>query len=454
MPLPQNTNVIKHSAAIQITNEVSAIQRRAWNALLGKAYSNLPNLDKHQITLSELIDTLGFDSKNEAYLKETLKALVKTTVEWNVLGKDKESDWGVSSLLADVRIRKGICYYSYGAFLKEMLYNPKMYAKISLSMQNRFKSKHALALYELFVDYIDVNRGKGETPFISLEKFRKMMGIKEDQYAEFKKLNKWVISDPLREVNEKSNLTAKVTFKREKRRVVSLKFCIAQKEGIPLHAPHVDDVHDGDNEEGRNPLVQELRNRKMTKKAAESVIAKHSVEKITAKIEYYDWLIAQAKEGKIPQSQAPQSGKWLHECILEDWQPPSGFQTAAEQQQSIERAQLFKRAQILFELGQYSEAIVNAEKCQRIDDTKDVSAFLAEARNKQRQAEEEREMDAYLAGLSPEEQDVLHQITRKKLQESPVGRSAIGQGLKSPIYESIYFSVVREGMRPSLKKAK
>jgi plasmid replication initiation protein len=452
MPLLRNTNVIKHSAAIQITNEVSAIQRRAWNVLLGKAYSNLPTLDKHQIAISELIDILGFDSKNEAYLKETLKALVKTTVEWNILGKDKESDWGVSSLLADIRIRKGICYYSYGTFLKEMLYNPKMYAKISLSMQNRFKSKHALALYELFVDYIDVNRGKGETPFIDVEKFRKMMGVKEDQYAEFKTLNKWVVTYPLREINEKSNLTATVSFKRENRRVVALKFFVVQKEGVPLLSPHLEDVLD--DTDVSNPLVQELQQRKMTKRTAESVIAKFAVEKITEKIEYHDWLIEQAKEGKIPQSKAPQSGKWLHDCIQEDWQPPSGFQTAAERKKSVEWAQIFKSAQTLFEQGRYSEAIAKAEKCQQKDATEEVSTFLTEARNRQRQAEEEREMEAYLAGLSPEEQDVLHQITRKKLQESPVGRSAIGQGLKSPIYESIYISVVREGMRPSLKKAK
>jgi hypothetical protein len=38
--------------------------------------------------------------------------------------------------------------------LKEKLYNPEMYARIKLSIQNKFTSKHTLALYELFIDYM------------------------------------------------------------------------------------------------------------------------------------------------------------------------------------------------------------------------------------------------------------------------------------------------------------
>src|SRR3989454_8549973 len=38
------------------------------------------------------------------------------------------------------------------------LYNPHMYARLSLLVQNRFESKHALTLWELCVDYLGAKR--------------------------------------------------------------------------------------------------------------------------------------------------------------------------------------------------------------------------------------------------------------------------------------------------------
>ena len=77
-----------------------------------------------------------------------------------------------------------------------------MYARISLSLQNRFDSKHTQALYELCVDYRIDAKHYGETAFISIAGFRKLMGIPDEMYPEFKHLNKWVIKDPVAEIHE------------------------------------------------------------------------------------------------------------------------------------------------------------------------------------------------------------------------------------------------------------
>jgi hypothetical protein len=44
------------------------------------------------------------------------------------------------------------------------------------------------------LDYLDRAKQYGETPWIPLETFRELMGIAEEMYPEFKKLNKWVIT--------------------------------------------------------------------------------------------------------------------------------------------------------------------------------------------------------------------------------------------------------------------
>ena len=116
--------VIKASPAIQIQSKITLLQRRAWNVLLANAYNELPNTDIHHVNVAELARKLGFNSKNEDYLKETLEALVNCTVEWNILGKDKKQEWGAASLLAWVLIKEGICSYEFARPLRLKLHNP------------------------------------------------------------------------------------------------------------------------------------------------------------------------------------------------------------------------------------------------------------------------------------------------------------------------------------------
>ena len=165
MYLESINEVIKASPAIQIQSKVTHLQRRAWNVLLANAYNELPNKEIHRVSVIELATKLGFDSHNQDYLKDTLEALVDCTVKWNLLGKDKKQEWGVASLLAEVRIRDGICFYQFSHTLRIKLYNPRIYTKLNLRLQNQFRSQYALVLWELCFDYFDTDRGQGETPF-------------------------------------------------------------------------------------------------------------------------------------------------------------------------------------------------------------------------------------------------------------------------------------------------
>jgi plasmid replication initiation protein len=218
--------VVKASGAIQMTNKVSLLQRRTWNILLANAFDELLEIEEHKIEVKQLINILNFGSKNEEHLRNSLKDLTTTAVEWNILRKDKSAIWGVTTLLSQVEIKDGICTYAYSPALKKKLFQPSMYAKINLSIQNRFDSKHSLALYELCVDYYDVKRHKGETPFISVEDFRHLMGIDGSEYSEFKYLNKRTIIEPVIEINEKSDIYVEVEYKRMGRKVSFIKFLI------------------------------------------------------------------------------------------------------------------------------------------------------------------------------------------------------------------------------------
>ena len=225
--------VIKHSAAIHIQNNITLLQRRAWNVLLANAYDELPFQERHRMRIQELMRTLEFDSKNEDYLKEALEALVSCKVKWNILDKDGEYEWGVTTLLAEAKIKNGVCSYAYGPTLRERLHNPRMYARISLSMQNKFDSKHAQALWELCTDYLNEARHQGETPFIGLEDFKGLLGIGRDGYGgEFKILNRDVIKPSIKEINTVTDFDVKAEYKREKRRISAVKFRVRRVEHV------------------------------------------------------------------------------------------------------------------------------------------------------------------------------------------------------------------------------
>ena len=121
--LKNKKEVIKHSAAIQAENRFGLLERRAWNWLLANAYDELPTAETHSIALSDLMKALGYTSRNHVHLRETLKTLTSSVLEWNVIRKDKEV-WGATTLLAEVEIEDGVCTYAFGPMLRKRLHNP------------------------------------------------------------------------------------------------------------------------------------------------------------------------------------------------------------------------------------------------------------------------------------------------------------------------------------------
>ena len=237
MHLEEINEVIKASPAIQVQGKMTHLQRRAWNVLLANAYDELPNREIHRVSVAELAKSLGFNSHNEDHLKETLKALVDYTVEWNVLGKDKKQEWGVASLLGSARIKDGVCTYSFAAHLRYKLYNPRIYTKLNLRLQNRFTHRYALILWEVCFDYFDIARNQGETPFIPMETFRDLMGLDKDEYPLFKEFNRNVIKPAIQEINALTNFFIEIEPKRIGRKICELKFRISRLKEMPTVQP-------------------------------------------------------------------------------------------------------------------------------------------------------------------------------------------------------------------------
>ena len=244
MTLEKINEVIKASPAIQIQSKISLLQRRAWNVLLANAYNELPDKDIYTVSVSELAAKLGFDSGNHKYLKEVLESLGDCKVEWNLLNKDNEKEWGFAVLLASADIKDGICTYGFAPHLRLKLYNPRMYTRLNLSLQNQFRSQYALVLWEICFDYYDTKREQGETPFIPLEVFRELMGVESDEYVLFKAFNRKVIKVAMEEINNLTEYQVKVEYKRVARKVAELKFHIEKVKQVSIQESLFPDIED------------------------------------------------------------------------------------------------------------------------------------------------------------------------------------------------------------------
>lgn len=201
--------LVKASAAISISNQLSLAERKTWNALLQHAYAELPERETHAIRTRHLIDSIGLNTNNISYLKGCLDSLVGTKLEWNILGKDRHEEWGVAALLADAKISDGTVSYSFAPQLRKRLHNPRVFARFQLTMQNRFTCKYALPLYEVLIDYSWPESGAIEVPKITIEVLRTLLGVEEGLYPNsFYDLRRRVIDPAFEEVNEKVDIAA------------------------------------------------------------------------------------------------------------------------------------------------------------------------------------------------------------------------------------------------------
>jgi hypothetical protein len=222
----------KHVGAVHVKGQLSLLQRKVSNVLLLRAYEDLPNPEvfEHEIKLKTLAEVAGFDSNDHALLREALESLAGTTITWNLLDEEGAEEWGVSTFLAQAVVKNGTCRYAYAPDLRRKLYNPEIYARINLSVQERFGSGYALALYENCVRF----RRVGSTGWISLDRWRDLLGVEPGQYEAFKYLNRDVLKPAVEEVNRYSDIRVEMDRKRESRRVVALKFSIQENDQLAL----------------------------------------------------------------------------------------------------------------------------------------------------------------------------------------------------------------------------
>lgn len=332
---PKN-ELIKASAAIQITNRLSLLQRKLGNALLKHAFNRLEDSETHSVNLTLLADKIGFDSKNVEVLKDALTNLAKTSVEFNLMGKDKRPIWGISTVLSQAIIRDGVLFYSYPPFMRRALRHPDIYAKLNLTVQNGFRSKHALALWEFFTDYLGSKREQCDTDFISIEQYRALLGVDPHDYQDFRDFNKRLIKHPIQEINEISDIQVDLPprFFRSQRRIQAIRFHVVRRPQRMLDFdPPVEEPETSLN---HSNLIERMKNLGFNTRSAQAALKNYAPDYIEANI-----LVV---ENRISQGDIDSPAALLRAALRDDYRPVMS-RSQWDNKQRIDEIQLERKRQ-------------------------------------------------------------------------------------------------------------
>lgn len=231
-------------AIVPTKDRISILARKVYNVMMHHAQLQGVDAQIYRVRLREVIQGIDFNSNNTEILKEHLRQMVTTKVEWQSPTKGEGARWGVSALIAHAELTnvggEVFMEWSYAPNIKQAILDPQRFAKISLTFQAALKSMAALVLYEICSRYVD-NPG-GVTARQHWTWWRPVLTGAPDTdagaYQEWKYFKRDVIKGAVAEVNQITDLQIEAIEHRQGRAITDLQFRVARKvqQRLPLAA--------------------------------------------------------------------------------------------------------------------------------------------------------------------------------------------------------------------------
>jgi hypothetical protein len=245
--IKDNLDIKAPQAIVHIKHRISLRQYKYWIVLLQFYREQFeakiePNEDGFfRMPKAVLTDFLGYDPVKEE-LKTDFESLRREPIIINYLEKDGTPAVHGMGFLSEWKITSKTIAFRLPSFLQDVmkgLDQPKaIFQLLNWQIFNHFTGKYEAIIYKLCRDY----RGVGRTPYITLAEFREYMGLKTTEYAEFMKLNEWVIKRPCKSINESPVSDIEVTpeFERNGRKVIGLRFIVKTKQQTNIPFPELE----------------------------------------------------------------------------------------------------------------------------------------------------------------------------------------------------------------------
>lgn len=230
---------------IRASRQLTLIERKVSNILLANAYKDLNDKRMFELSVEDLMLSVGWDSKKDiTYFKKVLENLAQTLLEFNVFEKDKKAgSWEFMTLLASAKIKDGVCRYSYSVPLIEKILDSGIYAKLDIDICKQFKNRDAHTLWEFLVECLSSRSSNKAvaSPWITIEEFMCKILNKKNKKISFKKINYQYIKKSIEEINKLSNIRVVDTEIEKKKDGVYIRFIV---EWADVNSPVMDLMDD------------------------------------------------------------------------------------------------------------------------------------------------------------------------------------------------------------------
>jgi len=236
---PVNTLAIVPTKSSKIT----VLARKAYNVLLYIAQEQGIEQEIFRAPLQSILRGVDFNSNAREIVKQHLRAMVSTTVEWQSPTAGEGEAWNVAGLLAHAKVYKqggeNWVEWSFAPNIKNELLEPQRFARLRLDVISQLRRHSGVVLYEICARYRDV----GLTARQPWPWWRPVLTGSPDSEDSVKQEYRFFKRDVLKlaiaEVNAVTDLDVELIEHKAGRFIADIQFRVAKKqqEALPLRHP-------------------------------------------------------------------------------------------------------------------------------------------------------------------------------------------------------------------------
>ncbi|GCL65534.1 replication initiation protein [Pseudaquabacterium pictum] len=238
---PVNTLAIVPTKSSKIT----VLARKAYNVLLYIAQEQGIDQEVYRSPLKDILRGVDFNSNAREIVKQHLRAMVSTTVEWQSPTAGEGDAWNVAGLLAHAKVYKqggeNWVEWSFAPNIKHELLEPQRFARLRLDVISQLRRHSGVVLYEICSRYKDV----GQTARQPWPWWRPVLtgspDTEDSAKQEYRFFKRDVLKLAIAEVNAVTDLEVELIEHKAGRFISDIQFKVLKKqqEALPLRHPPV-----------------------------------------------------------------------------------------------------------------------------------------------------------------------------------------------------------------------
>jgi hypothetical protein len=238
---PVNTLAIVPTKSSKIT----VLARKAYNVLLYIAQEQGIEQEIFRAPLQSILRGVDFNSNAREIVKQHLRAMVSTTVEWQSPTAGEGEAWNVAGLLAHAKVYKqsgeNWVEWSFAPNIKHELLEPQRFARLRLDVISQLRRHSGVVLYEICARYRDV----GLTARQPWPWWRPVLtgnpDTEDSAKQEYRFFKRDVLKLAIAEINAVTDLDVELIEHKAGRFIADIQFRVAKKqqESLPLRHPPV-----------------------------------------------------------------------------------------------------------------------------------------------------------------------------------------------------------------------